>query len=60
MLIKNIQKIIDIILNRKKYYKKIDWEYIPLTESEKNMLQNFGDGCLKSAEKFRQDNNTKK
>lgn len=54
-------KNINIFLGkRKKYYKKNDWEYTPLSEQEKNMLQSFEYGCLKAAEKYKQGNNADK
>ena len=58
--IKNIIKNITIIFGNKKHYKKIDWEYTPFSENEKNMMHSFGDALLKAAEKFQQDNSTKK
>lgn len=59
-LLKNIIKNITIIFGNKKHYEKVDWEYTPISEKEKNMMHSFGDACLKVAEKFRQDNSTKK
>lgn len=59
--LKYIFKNINIFLGkRKKYYKKIDWGYIPLSEKDKNMLHSFEEGCLKAAEEYKQNNNTKK
>ena len=58
--IKSIIKKITIILGNKKHYEKVDWEYTPLSENEKNMMHSFGEALLKAAEEFHQDNSTKK
>lgn len=58
--IKSIIKNITIILWNKKHYDKVDLEYTPISENEKNMMHSFEDALLKAAEEFQQDNSTKK